>query len=61
MYSKLRQASKHNTNSYEIVFGGFRKALSVLNVLYNDATIYLDRKYERYLDMLNVQNSRLQQ
>lgn len=61
MHTKLKDTSKHNVNNHEIVFGGYHKALSVLNLLYENASIYLDRKYERYLELKNVRNSRLPQ
>lgn len=33
--------------------GGNRKIKSLMNALYSDANIYLDRKYEKYLQLIN--------
>lgn len=44
-HTRLKDASKHNVNNYEIVFGGYHKALSVLNLLYDNASIYLECIY----------------
>ena len=35
------------------VFGAYQDVLNFLNWIYQDATIYLDRKYEYYLDFIN--------
>jgi len=35
------------------VFGAYDDVLNFLNWIYKDATIYLDRKYEHYLDFIN--------
>lgn len=35
------------------VFGAYVDVLNFLNWIYQDATIYLDRKYEHYLDFIN--------
>ena len=35
------------------VFSSYNDVLNFLNWIYKDATIYLDRKYEHYLDFLN--------
>ena len=35
------------------VFGAYNDVLNFLNWIYKDATIYLDRKYEHYLDFIN--------
>lgn len=35
-----------------LVFSGGRQCLNVLNYLYKDASIYLDRKYEKYLKIV---------
>lgn len=39
-------------------FGGNLKTQKILDLLYKDAIIYLDRKYQRYLDLCNLNNSR---
>lgn len=35
------------------IFGAYSDVLNFLNYIYKDATVYLDRKYEHYLDFLN--------
>ena len=35
------------------IFGAYEDVLSFLNWIYKDATIYLDRKYNHYLDFIN--------
>lgn len=47
--SNLRIANKDNFNSYKLEYYG-RNANFLLDFLYKDATIYLERKFERYLD-----------
>lgn len=41
-----------NNNVYELSIGGNNQVKNITNYLYNNATIYLDRKYEKYLEML---------
>lgn len=40
---------ERNTNNYEIGIGQVHDCLSFLHYMYDDSTIYLDRKYERFL------------
>lgn len=46
-----RYPEKH-TNNYQINCGRVNDCLSFLHWLYDDATVYLDRKYERYTELL---------
>lgn len=39
-------------------FGGNLKTQKILDLLYKDASIYLDRKCNRYIDLCNLNNSR---
>ena len=39
-------------------FGGNLQTYRVMNLLYRNANIYLDRKYEKYLELCNYINSR---
>lgn len=39
---------KNNTNNFQISCGKVKQVLSFLHYMYDDATIYLDRKYERF-------------
>ena len=38
--------------TYELKFGGNLQVKKILNILYKDATVYLDRKYNKYLEVL---------
>lgn len=49
---------KPHNEAYEINFGGNLQLKSFLDFLYEDATVYLDRKYEIYLDFLKYGESR---
>ena len=40
-------------------FGGNRKVKKFLDLLYDDATVFLERKHERYLKLCNFINSRV--
>jgi intein-encoded DNA endonuclease-like protein len=46
--SKLEQRKETENNSYYIRAGGTLKPFNIVNQLYQDATIYLDRKFENY-------------
>lgn len=50
----LRQRHEGKDGSYRaLIFSGRHNVTDILNFLYKDATIYLDRKYEKYLDICN--------
>lgn len=52
--NKIKHAKKDSTtNNYEIVFGGMKKVKVFAKKLYENSTIYLDRKYERYIEIIN--------
>jgi hypothetical protein len=40
-----------DNNNFTLTIGGNRKIEKVLNWIYKDATIYLSRKYEKYLEL----------
>ena len=44
----LQKRNHDNKNSFTLDIGGNKKVLEKLDILYRDATIFLDRKYERY-------------
>jgi intein-encoded DNA endonuclease-like protein len=48
---KLHQRFKHS-ECYTLSYHGLNLPLKVLNYLYKDSTIYLDRKYKKYLSIL---------
>ena len=46
----------HQSQAYEVMWGGKNNALKIYHALYDNATIYLDRKYEKFqLAMLHYQ------
>lgn len=45
---KLHKARKDKKNTYYISICGMKQIKRIADYLYNDATIYLDRKHERY-------------
>ena len=48
---------KPHNEAHEINFGGNQQLKKFLKLLYKDATVYLDRKYEIYLDFLKYSES----
>jgi len=48
-YPTFEKRRKNNVNNYSVSYGGNLQVLKMLDYLYADTTIYLDRKYERYL------------
>ncbi len=55
---KLSKRHKNKTNNYSLSYSGNQSVYKKLLMLYKDATIYLDRKYERFLQLQNYINSR---
>lgn len=53
IYKNSNDEEKRNTNVYRLAFSGNRNIEKFLHWIYDDATIYLDRKYQRYLKFLN--------
>lgn len=50
----LQKRRKNNVNNYTLDYGGNIQTLKILNYLYKDSHIYLERKYERYLLLKNI-------
>lgn len=48
--------SNKSNNCYQITISGNKQSIKLLNMIYKDATIYLDRKYEKYLKMLEIKS-----
>lgn len=46
--AKLEKRKKDNKNNYAITIGSTKRVLKILNALYSDATVFLDRKYCLY-------------
>ena len=40
-----------NKNNYYISYGGRIKTFKVIDYLYNDCNIYLNRKYNKYIEL----------
>lgn len=49
----LQKRRKNDVNNYSLEYGGNLQALRLLDYLYGDSNIYLNRKYERYLLLAN--------
>lgn len=47
----IRRNKDCTTNSFNLTFGGNIKSYNFLHQLYDGASIYLDRKYQRYLTL----------
>ncbi len=54
--AKIKKFYKRHKNDQvsNIDFGGNRQVKKFLDLLYKDATIYLDRKYEKYIELCNL-------
>ena len=48
-----RHKDKEN-NNYTLTIGGNKQVLKLLSLLYENASVYLNRKYEKYLKMLEI-------
>lgn len=44
----VKSRSNIETNSYQLTFGGTNKVLAAMDILYKDASIFLERKHLRY-------------
>lgn len=54
--NSIRKVS--NENIYTVEWGAIQDVVNYLNQLYEKATIYLDRKYNKYLEILALSNCR---
>lgn len=53
--NEIRKCNKNNnSNNYHLTFGGNKKVKQVSKLLYENANIYLDRKYKRYKEIENM-------
>lgn len=48
---KIHQRHKSNINNWQVNIGGNIQVLKILNALYSDTSIYLERKYKKYLEL----------
>ena len=49
--SKLRKRWDDNKNNYDLTISGNRQVYAFLTALYENSTIHLERKYNRYLEL----------
>lgn len=59
IHPKIRDAQCHNGITKYICLGGIRDSKIFLDWIYQDADIYLQRKYDRYCNYYNINNSLL--
>ena len=52
-----RSIKERGVNNYSLEIGGNKQVLKILDHLYGDSTIYLDRKYEKYLEFKTIYNT----
>ena len=48
----MKKYKKTGSGVYEIKTSGIFNVYSVLNYLYKDSTIYMQRKYDRYINFI---------
>lgn len=53
-YWKDSNFYKHGKNNTFMLQSNFKKAYKILKFLYDDASIFLDRKYDKYLDFCRL-------
>lgn len=51
---KMEKRHKDKVNNYAFSIGGNRQAEKILNILYNNATVYLQRKYNKYQELIKT-------
>ena len=54
---KAQNSIKEDKNTRVLMFGGNKQVLKFLNWLYDGATIYLQRKYNKYCELYSINNS----
>lgn len=50
-YSCIRKEKRNEKNNYSLEYGGRLKVKKLLDFLYKDTNIYLERKYNKYLEV----------
>lgn len=50
----IQRHPERNNDNFSFTIGGNRQVTNIVEDLYKDASIYLDRKYEKYLKMLEI-------
>ena len=56
-FGKENKMSTKDNITFQINYSGNKQIKKFLDHLYKDATIYLDRKYEKYLDFIKYSES----
>lgn len=56
---KLSKRKKDQKDSYGLEIGGNNQVMDILEYMYSNSNIFLDRKHERYIDFLQYRNSPL--
>ncbi len=63
MKNKLKFYKRHEDRDYDcrrLTIGGWGQVYSILNHLYNSANIYLDRKYDKSVEVMEVGENRME-
>lgn len=55
--NRKKDQEERNINSWNITIGGHKEVISVLRILYSDCSIYLKRKQERAMMILEEENT----
>jgi hypothetical protein len=50
---KFTKRHKDKKNNYQLEIGGRQQVLKIGNYMYNNATIFLERKHKRYMELVN--------
>lgn len=56
---KLSKRKKDQKDNYGLEIGGNNQVMDILEYMYSNSNIFLDRKHERYIDFLQYRNSPL--
>lgn len=50
----IQRHPERNSDNFSFTIGGNKQVINIVNNLYGNASIYLNRKYEKYLKMLEI-------
>ena len=57
--NRLFKRWNNENNTYYLSYGGINKTLNIMNYLYDNAEIYLDRKYEKFITLRAMKLTKL--
>lgn len=57
--NRLFKRWNNENNTYYLSYGGINKTLNIMNYLYDKAEIYLDRKYEKFINLKAMKLTKL--